>query len=709
MHCASCVQVNESTLKQLEGVDEINVNIATSIANIEFDESKVSLDEIKNIIIQNWFSSELYDSSKSNIEDDSERVTWKAWMRFVVSAIFSLPVFWMMFFEDFMIWVSYFWVDLMMLIYSLLSFLVVFVFWFHFHDRAFKSLMRFRFNMDSLVSLWTLVAFFYSFFAMFAGFPVYFEAAVSIITLINLWKYLEAKSKWRASSAIAKLIEIWAKKAVILENWIEKEVDTDLVKVWQIIIVKPWEKIALDWKVIFWHSNVDESALTWESMPVSKREWDEVFWATMNQNWVLKIEVSKEWKDTVFSQVIKMVENAQNTKAPIQKLADQISWIFVPVIIIISIITFLVWYFTVWDLTLSIISAVSVLVIACPCALGLATPTAIMVWTWAWAQNWILIKSWETLEKSNDIDTVVFDKTWTLTVWKPSVTDIECFDIWEKQLLIIAWSLALQSNHPLSKSISNYCPDKNEVENFLELEWRWVSWEVDWKIYLLWNGKLMEEKDVLISHDVRWKFDNLSSQWKTAIYIAKDSIIIWLIALSDTLKEDAIEAIDRLKEIGIESILLTWDNRLVAENIWAKLWITKIISEVLPNEKAEKIKEIQALWKKVAFVWDWINDAPALVQADLWIAIWTWSDIAVETWDIVLVHWTPSKVVTSIKLAQKTFKIIKQNLFWAFIYNVIWIPLAAFWFLSPIFASAAMSASSVSVVTNSLRLRKFKG
>ena len=563
--------------------------------------------------------------------------------------------------------------------------------------------------MDSLVSLWTLVSFLYSLYAMFNALPVYFEAAVSIITLINLWKYLEAKSKWKASNAIAKLIKIWAKKAVVLEDWKEKELDIDLVKVWQIIITKPWEKIALDWIVIHWHSNVDESALTWESMPISKNKWDEVFWATINQNWVLKIEVTKEWKDTVFSQVITMVENAQNSKAPIQKLADKISWIFVPVIIVVSIITFLIWYFITWDLTSSIISAVSVLVIACPYALWLATPTAIMIWTWAWAQNWILIKSWETLEKSNDIDIVVFDKTWTLTLWKPSVTDVKNYDIWEKQLLTIAWSLSSHSNHPLSKSISNHVNDKVWVENFTELEWRWIYWEVDGKICLLGNAKLMEEKDVLIKHDVKEEFQELSGQWKTTIYIAQDSVIIWLIALSDTLKEDAIEAVDKLKAIWIKSVLLTWDNKLVAQNIWAKLWITNIISEVLPHEKAEKIKQIQDAWKKVAFVWDWINDAPALVQSDLAIAMWTWSDIAVETWDLVLVHWTPSKAVTAIKLSQKTFRIIKQNLFWAFIYNTIWIPLAAFWFLSPIFASAAMSASSVSVVTNSLRLKGFRG
>ena len=701
MTCASCVTVNQNSLNDLEGVISISINLATNMANIEFDETKMSFPDIKKDIESNGFK------VNEKLENQSEeKKDNKILKRFIFSAIFSLPVFSMMFWE-FMTWISFFWVDLIMYIYAFLSFIVVFVFGWHFHKSAFKSLLKKHFTMDSLVSLWTLTAFIYSVIAMFFdGLLVYFEAAVAIITLINLGKYLEHRAKTKAWDAIWKLLELWAKKAYVLswEKGVEKDIDD--IKVWEIIVVKAWEKVALDGIIITWSANIDESMLTWESIPVYKEKWSECFGWTINLDGSIHIKVTKTNSEGTLASIISLVNDAQSSKAPIQHLADRVSWIFVPTIIVISIITFISWYIVSWNISDAIIAAVATLVIACPCALWLATPTAIMVWTWVVAKNGILIKNAETLEKTKDIDAVVFDKTGTLTNGKPEVTEVIAFKKTEEEFIRLAKSLSSLSHHPLSKSIANYRDEikKWDVENFEEIKGKWICGSISWEHIKLGNRKLFQN----ISDEVDAQIDKLTIKWKTPIIVWSDTEIFWLISLLDVPKENVKQTIDKLHSMNIEVIMLTWDTKNTAEFIGTQIWIDTIISEVMPEDKLEVIKKIQSENKKVAFVWDGINDAPALTQSDLAIAMWTGSDIAIESSDIVLVKWNLEKVVSSIHLSRQTLRIIKQNLFWAFIYNTIWIPLAAFGILSPIFASFAMSMSSVSVISNSLRLKMFK-
>ncbi len=705
MTCASCVVLNEKSLNWLNWVSKVSINLATNIADIEYDEGKVSFEDIKNEIESNGFR--VNENIELKISDDKK--TKKIFNRFLYSMIFSIPVFSMMFW-DVMTWIDIAWLDLSMVIFAILSAIVVFVFWWHFHKNAYKSLLRFQFNMDSLVSLWTLTAFVYSVVAMnFVWYPVYFEASVSIITLINLWKYLEHKAKSKAWDAIWKLLELWAKKAHVLIDWKAIEKDIDDIKIWDILVVKAWEKIALDGVIINWSSNIDESMLTGESIPVYKQVDDECFWATINTDWLIHVKVTKNNENGTLAHIIKMVNDAQSSKAPIQKLADKVSSIFVPTIIIISIITFVSWYYITKDISIAIVNAVSVLVIACPCALWLATPTAIMVWTWVWAKNGILIKNAETLEKTKDVDYVVFDKTGTLTNWKPEVTDISPFWISENELLEYAKSLSNNSHHPLSKAIVNYWTKDfvlKEVENFEEIKGKWIVWNIDGKKIYLWNVGIFEH--IGTNKIAGEKLDELSKSGKTPILVWDDKDVYWIIWLLDTPKIWVEKIIEKLHSMWIKTIMLTWDTKYTAEYIANNIWIDKVVAEVLPEDKLNVISDLQKDAKKVAFVWDGINDAPALVKSDLAVAMWTWSDIAIESSDIVLIHGNLDKVVSSINLSRKTLWIIKQNLFWAFVYNTVLIPLAFLWVLNPIFASFAMSMSSVSVVTNSLRLKNFK-
>lgn len=702
MSCASCVVLNEKSLENLDWIKNFKINLATNTASVEFNEKKVSFSDIKNKIEQNWFSVE------ENTEvsgEDKQKQTKKMFNKFLFALIFSIPVFSMMFWE-FMIGIGFLGVDLMMYIYLILSFVVVFVFWSHYHISALKSLKKIHFNMDSLVSLWTVSAFSYSAVAMFFGAHVYFEAAVAIITLINLWKYLEHKAKAKAWDSISKLLQLWVKKAFIIKDWENIEKDIDDIVVWDILLVRSWEKIALDWEVIIWSANVDESMLTWESVPVFKDIWDECFWWTINTDWSLQIKVTKTNKNSTLANIIKMVEDAQSSKAPIERIADKVSWIFVPIIIVISIVTFFVWYYFTWSIEASIVPAVATLVIACPCALWLATPAAIMVWTGRWAKSWILIKNASTLEKTSNIDVIIFDKTWTLTNWVPELTDIITVSSTKDNLLRYAVSLSHLSHHPLSKSISEYWKNisKLEILNFEEIKWKWVSWEIWWQTIKLWNKKLFWE----LEDKVVTQIEKLTLEWKTPIIIWNDDEIFWIIWLLDLAKDWVEETIKNLHDNKIETVMLTGDTKNTANFIAKSIWIDTVISEVMPEDKLDIIKKYQSENKKVAFVWDGINDAPALVQADLSIAMWTWSDVAIESSDIVLIKWDLDKVYSAIRLSKKTLLTIKQNLFWAFLYNSIWIPLAAFGLLNPIFASFAMAMSSVSVLSNSLRLKKFK-
>ncbi len=715
MTCASCVKLNENAIMAVPGVSSASVNIATNKAIVEFEEAQTSLEQIIHAIEKAGYGAkELSEHDHDHSAMEDEQAGKKVRRRFIGSALLTLPVFSMMFTNELTLGIKFIGVGLLMWIYAALTAVVVLVFGWHFHRSAGKKLLRLTFNMDSLVSLGTLTAFIYSVWAMFASQAVYFEAAAAIITLINLGKWLEARSKGQAGQALQKLLELGVKKARVIRGNQEIEIPIEEVKVGDILHVKAGEKIPLDGVIVSGEAALDESMLTGESMPVTKKAGDEVFGATMNQNGSIKIQVLKVGGDTVLAQIIKMVEEAQGSKAPIQKLADKIAGIFVPIVMAIALVTFLVWYFLTGDLEASIIPAVAVLVIACPCALGLATPTAIMVGTGTGARNGILIKNGETLEKSNKIDVVIFDKTGTLTEGKPKITDVLTFDFPEEKLLKVAYSLAKLSHHPLSQTITKMGEEQKiqpaELINFQEISGQGIVAECqEHKTALrLGNEKIMQTGKIEINSTAKSALQKLSTEGKTPLLISHGDKLIGLLGLMDTVKSDSAEAIQKLNKLGIETVMLTGDNQRTADAIATKLNIKKVIAEILPQGKSEEVRKIQQSGKKVAFVGDGINDAPALAQADLGIAMGTGSDIAIETGNIVLMQGSPAKVFAALRLSQKTFSIIKQNLFWAFIYNIIGIPIAALGLLNPIFASLAMSLSSVSVVTNSLRIKKFK-
>lgn len=714
MTCASCTKINENAIIEVDGVSSVNVNIATNKATVEFDEKKTSLEKIIKAIKKAGYGAKEEGESDSNTVEENQKEAGKAKKRFIYSAIFTAPVFTMMFLPNLMLGKKLLDLDLLMWAYAALTAVVVFVFGWHFHRSAGKKLLGLKFNMDSLVSLGTLTAFIYSSWAMLAHEHVYFEAAAAIITLINLGKWLEARSKGRAGQALQKLLELGVKRARVVRGKKEVEIPIEEIKVADILHVKAGEKVPLDGVIISGEAAMDESMLTGESMPVSKKAGAEVFGATINQNGSIRVRVTKIGEDTVLSQIIKMVEEAQGSKAPIQKLADKIAGIFVPVVIVIALITFLIRYFLTGEIEASILPAVAVLVIACPCSLGLATPTAIMVGTGTGAKNGILIKNGETLEKSNKIDVVVFDKTGTLTEGKPKVTDIIPFDFPEQKLVKVAYSLAKLSHHPLSQTVAKLGEEKKvqpaELINFKEISGQGVTAEcVEHKTQLrLGNEKIIKAGKLTISSEVESAIQKLSGEGKTPLLVSHGKQLVGVLGLMDTAKSDSEATIKKLNKQNIETVMITGDNHKTAQAIAEKLNIKKVIAEVMPQDKSQEIQKIQKEGKKVAFVGDGINDAPALAQADLGIAMGTGSDIAIETGNIVLMQGSPAKVFSALRLSQKTFSIIKQNLFWAFIYNVIGIPIAALGLLNPIFASFAMSMSSVSVVSNSLRIRRFK-
>ena len=569
-------------------------------------------------------------------------------------------------------------------------------------------------NMDTLISIGTLAALVYSFWAVASGNPdLYFETGTIIAALILLGRYFEEKTRGQASEAIEKLLQLGAKTARVINNGQELEISIEEVRVGNILLIKPGEKIPVDGKIIFGTTSIDESMLTGESIPVDKKINDDVFGATLNIQGAIKVEATKVGQDTVLAQIVKMVAEAQTKKAPIQKLADTISGIFVPIVLAIAAVTAVGWYLVTGDISQSIIPAVAVLVIACPCALGLATPTAIMVGTGLGAKRGILIKNGEALERGKKIDVVIFDKTGTLTEGKPRVTDVVPLisDFSIEKILTYAGSLESLSEHPLAQAVVNAAKDKSlilkEVNGFENLAGKGVKGSIGDEAMFIGNPRLMQE--VGISIDLyKNKIGELEDQAKTVVVFAINKYPVGIIGIADTLKEDAQEAVAKLKKLGIETVMITGDNQKTANAIAKQLNIEKVFAEVLPQDKAEKVKLLQKEGKKVAFVGDGINDAPALVQADLGIAIGTGTDIAIEAGSIVLVKGHPLKVVEALTLAKITFRTIKHNMFWAFFYNIAALPLAAFGLLNPIIAAGAMAFSSVSVVTNSLRIKRYK-
>lgn len=595
------------------------------------------------------------------------------------------------------------------------------------YKNGFRTLFRGHPNMDSLIAVGTGAAIVYGLFALgmiMAGntgyvHDLYFEAAAMILTLIVLGKYLEELTKGRTSEAIKKLMGLAPKTAIIIRAGNEVEVSIDEVIEGDMIVVKPGEKMPVDGVVAKGSTTVDEAMLTGESMPVEKNVGDQIIGASINKNGTIQYEATKVGKDTALSQIIKLVEDAQGSKAPIAKMADVISGYFVPIVIGIAILSGLVWLISGQSVLFALTIFITVLVIACPCALGLATPTSIMIGTGKGAENGVLIKSGGALETTHKLDTIVFDKTGTITEGKPMVTDIVSTNgISENELLTLSASAEKGSEHPLGEAIVRDAEEKGinflSTSNFSAIPGHGIEVTINDYNMLLGNKKLMDTRQITLD-DLTAKSDALASEGKTPMYIAINDKIAGIIAVADTVKENSLKAIEKLHEMGIEVAMITGDNKRTAEAIAKQVGIDRVMSEVLPEDKANEVEKLQNENRKVAMVGDGINDAPALAQADVGIAIGSGTDVAMESADIVLMRSDLMDVPTAVQLSKSTIRNIRQNLFWAFAYNTAGIPIAMgilFLFggplLSPMFAAAAMSFSSISVLLNALRLKRFK-
>jgi len=747
MTCASCVLRVEKALKKVEGVSEANVNLATEKVSLSFDESKTNFEQLEKAVDEAGYKLILpevqitngYEFTKekqtftphianptsqiSNRQPPTSQELHFAQLKkeFLFSAVLTVPIMlvsmfamssWFM--ESFPISMET--TNKLLLIATTL---VMFVSGKRFFSIAFKLAKHFSADMNTLVAVGTGTAYVYSTIAVLfpqwlsisnASEHVYFDTAATIITLILFGRMLEAKAKSKTSDAIKKLVGLQPKNAKVLRNNVEIEIPISDVQVNDVVIVRPGEKIPVDGIITKGFSTIDESMLTGESIPIEKNVSAKVIGGTINKNGSFEFRTTAVGKETMIAQIIKLVEDAQGSKAPIQQLADKIASVFVPIVISIAILTFVIW-FVVGDLGFggAMLNFIAVLIIACPCALGLATPTAIMVGTGVGASNGILIKNAESLERLHKVQTIVFDKTGTITEGKPSVTDVIVLNGFEESdLLRKVASLENKSEHPLAKAIVDFAKKKNipfcEIENFQSQTGFGVTGIVEGNAIAIGNISLMKEFSTDISQ-TEILAEKFSHEGKTPIFVNVNGMLAGIIAVADTIQSTAKEAISLLKKMNIEVIMITGDNKQTANAIAQLVGIENVLAEVLPQEKSEKIKQLQSSGKIVAMVGDGINDAPALAQADVGIAIGTGTDVAIETADITLMKQDLRGVVQAIRLSRKTISTIKQNLFWAFIYNVIGIPLAALGMLNPMFAAGAMAMSSVSVVSNSLRLK----
>lgn len=735
MTCASCAQTIEKATSKLAGVEKASVNLATEKMVVVFDPSVLNVSDITKAVSNAGYEAVEQIDSTDTVDQDREKKQKHIkdmWQRFWLSAVFTVPLLYVAmghmiglplptFLDPMMHAETFAMVQLILTIpvlYLGRSFFIV----------GFKALFKGHPNMDSLVALGTSAAVAYSLYGtamIFAGDPqftmaLYYESAGVILTLITLGKYFEAVSKGKTSEAIKKLMGLAPKNARVFRNDQEFEIPIDSVQVEDIIVVRPGEKIPVDGVVIEGSSAIDESMLTGESMPVEKKIGDNVIGASINKNGSFRFKATKVGKDTALSQIIKLVEDAQGSKAPIAKMADKISGVFVPIVMILAILSGFAWYFLgqeSWVFALTI--TISVLVIACPCALGLATPTAIMVGTGKGAENGVLIKSGDALETTHKIQTIVFDKTGTITEGKPKVTDIITANGMDQdELLRIAASAEKGSEHPLGEAIVNGAQARNmtfaPIKDFVAIPGLGIEVEIEESRLLLGNRKLMDDRNISLANLLNTS-DQLAEQGKTPMYIAKNGSIAGIIAVADTIKANSIPAIKKLQQMGIEVAMITGDNKRTAQAIAKQVGIDRVLSEVLPEDKANEVMKLQKENKKVAMVGDGINDAPALAQADIGIAIGSGTDVAMESADIVLMRSDLMDVPTAVELSKATIKNIKENLFWAFAYNTLGIPVAMgilYLFggplLNPMIAGAAMSFSSVSVLLNALRLKRFK-
>ncbi len=756
MHCTSCAGLIEKALKKVSGVKEASVNFAAEKATITYDEGEAGEEDLITAVKKTGYGASLLDAKDTEYEKRKrEQEISNQWKKFVFSLILSLPMLYFMFF-DFFPWFpgAALLLPFIGIISLPLTIPIQFLVGAGFYKGMWSALRMRTFNMDSLIAIGTSVAFFYSLINFILYYTannsliglngekipeLYFETAAFLITFVTLGKWLEAKTKGKTSDAIKKLMGLQAKTARVLRNGDATDIPIDQVVKGDIVLVRPGEKIPVDGVIVKGSSAVDESMITGESLPVEKQVEDGVIGGTINKTGSFEFQATKVGAETTLSQIIRLVEDAQGSKAPIQAFADRISAKFVPAVILLAIATFVIWYFVLGaSLSFALMAFTAVIVIACPCALGLATPTAIMVGTGSGAENGILIKGGEPLEKACKINTIVFDKTGTITKGKPEVTDILSLRAQrsnlvgfsnmdeEQEIISIAASLEKQSEHPLAEAIYSYAKEEGitlrEAQGFKAIPGHGVQGEIDGKLYYFGNTRLMTETLNLPIEKYSRKISRLEEQGKTVMILASsrhsreggNPELLGIIGVADTVKETSREAVERLKKRGIEVYMITGDNERTANAIAKQVGVTNVLAQVLPQDKANEVKKLQEQGKKVAMVGDGINDAPALAQADLGIAMGSGTDVAMEAGGIVIIKNDLRDVANAIDLSKSTMSKIKQNMFFALFYNVMGIPIAARIFvglglvLKPELAGLAMALSSVSVVSNSLLLRYFK-
>jgi len=737
MTCASCVAHVEEALSSVPGVVSASVNLASEKATVEYLEG-TEFSELRRAVREAGYELGLEAETMEDITAAAKREIRALRNRFIFAAVLGAVIFILS-----LPWSPSF-PGKLYLLWALATPVQFWAGW-RFYRGAWGALRHKTADMNTLIAVGTSAAYFYSVVAvlfpgLFAaagrGAEVYFDTAAVIIALILLGRFLEVRARGQTSEAIKKLIGMQPKTALVIRDGEEREIPVEEVQVGDLILVRPGERVPVDGIVRQGYSSVDESMITGESIPVEKKVGDEVIGATINRTGSFQFEATKVGKDTTLAQIIRLVEEAQGSKAPIQRLADVIASYFVPIVIGIAIITFLVWYFLGPSpaLTFALLNFIAVLIIACPCALGLATPTAIMVGTGKGAENGVLIRSAEALERAHKINTVLLDKTGTLTQGKPEVTDVIAIpSLSQDEVLRLAASAERGSEHPLGEAIVKAAQEKklklSALSDFNAVPGHGVEASVEGKKLVLGNLKLMKERGLSLN-GLESEASRLWEKGKTVMFLGIDGQVVGVIALADTLKPNAKDAIAALHRMGIEVVMITGDNQRTAEAIAREVGVDRALAEVLPEHKAQEVKKLQDEGKVVAMVGDGINDAPALAQADVGIAIGTGTDVAMETGDIVLISGDLTGIVTAIALSKRTMRTIKQNLFWAFAYNTALIPVAAgvlffvfgqtgvpaglrfilgeYGFLNPILAAAAMAASSITVVSNSLRLRRFK-
>ena len=724
MHCASCTTKVENATKKIKGVKKARVNLAT---NKLYVEGQVNEEELRKALKEAGG----YALTEPKNSDKDMQELRKAKKTTILSWVFAAPIGLLMIlhmiFMDHISMRTMFYLDALYVVFSVP---VVFYFGRKVMHSGLISLKHRSFNMDSLIMLGTLAAFITGPLSFFTTLENYSAIAAMIMAFHLTGRYIEAKAKGKSSQAIKKLLTLEAKKANIIRNNKEIQIPKEELIIGDVMIIRPGEKIPTDGVIISGETSIDESMMTGESMPVEKKQEDKVIGGTINQDGAIRVKVTKLGKDTFLSQIINLVEEAQSSKVPIQKYADKITSIFVPVVLVITALTFLAWIalpeimrniamsfsFIPWvnldatNTSLALFASIAVLVIACPCALGLATPTTLMVSSGMGANKGILIKRGEAIQTIKDSKIMVFDKTGTITKGKPEITHIQSFGAEEKELLFLAATAESNSEHPLAKAIINYAKKEKielgETQSFEVRRGKGVIAKINNESIIIGNQKIFDEEKIETTR-IKKEIRALEEQGKTTMIIAKNKEIIGLIGVSDTIKEDSAKTIKELNKQGIKTVMLTGDNEVTAKNIAKQTGIKEVIANVLPDQKAKTIKKLQKQGI-VTFVGDGINDAPALKQANASIAIGTGTDIAIETADIILVKGDLEGVLKTINLSKKTFKKIKQNLFWAFAYNVVAIPLAIIGILHPVIAEIAMAASSISVVTNANMLKKEK-